>query len=260
MVTSSSSFLFAKDFFPDAVKIVLEVLKYFNIEAVTCKSKEFLLPVQLFSTKIDLRNPDLLPFQLAGLLIGLAGAVIFLPNSKRISKSWFWAMLFFACMNASSIYCHNLTKRESFDWNLARIADIIFTGSSSTSLAFIALGNVPHIYHFITFLVIAFYGILGDLNKKMIPFTAELIYIGMMIFALIALAPRIFAMTKSVFALAVALSGVFVILAGPIFDTAICRAGFPFSTVHAVFMGSDLALLGLLLIGVDMQTTKLKTD
>lgn len=251
MVASSTSFQFAKDMFPDAVNLLQLALEYFHFQPVTCTSKEIVVPVTLFSTKMLLRNLDLLPYQLAGFVIGLIGALL-MAKSKRISKSWFWGMFFFACMNASSIFCHNWTNRLSPGWELARIADIIFTGASSLSLAFVALKNVPHIYHVITFLIIAFFGVLGDYNHKMIPFTAELIYIGMMIFAFFALAPRIFIMTKSRLAISIALSGVFVIFMGPLLDKTFCSFGLPMSTVHMVFLGSDLALLGLLLIALDM--------
>lgn len=152
---SRLTFEFMQNFFPDTALFLAAQL---GVQLILCHNSEISMNI---TNTFSLRNPTLLPIQLLGLLIGSYGA---LKIKKSISGSY--AFLFFALMNLSSIICHNISQKYSTVWEISRIFDIIFTGSSSLSLPFITKNQMSHFLHFLIFLLLSIFGILSDYSKN----------------------------------------------------------------------------------------------
>lgn len=179
---------FLRNFFPDLSRELLSYLPLtvgvadiFSFTITTCINTEYIIEIAGY----QIRNPTLLPIQMLGMIIGLYAAFTLKRNT-----SWFYAFLFFGCMNLTSIFCHNLSKQYSALWELSRILDIIFTGASSLSLPFL-VNHLSHKTHMFLFGLLFAFGIICDysmVDEYTIPFTAEIIYLLLMIIGSINLA------------------------------------------------------------------------
>jgi hypothetical protein len=237
---SSVTFEFINDFFPFLANILRQLTEYFELDLISCQSKEQILVV----LHTSIRNPTLLPLQLSGLFIGLIGAAIMSRRPMK-SSSWFWALLFFSGMNFTSIFCHNLLSKYSIEWKYFRLLDIVFTGSSALSLCLVPLDVVSFLHPllFFSLLVINYQlDFIGEL--ALVP---EMTYIGTMIAASLVLLPRLHRLGTSLIGFVISAFGILFLLAGLIVDSYLCQNTWTsFGAVHLIFLGSNCALLGLL--------------
>lgn len=233
---------FIEDFFPDVSKVITILADHNDVSLVSCIVPE---PTVLFMDFV-IRNPSLLPIQIAGLLIGLAGTF-----NIRKSPSWKFAFLYFALMNLASILCHNIAEKYTQIWHVGRVMDIVFTGSSSVCLAVLVESKIESNKFILLLAVIGIYGTAGALVP--IPFASSIIYILLMIIATLALLPEILLcnLNKERWRQAIALYGLGIILLSLGVDWAFCFVEGWWSAVHAVFLGSDIIFLGLLIMGLE---------
>ncbi|KAI8902435.1 hypothetical protein BC833DRAFT_561650 [Globomyces pollinis-pini] len=193
---------------------------------ISCRANEIVQTVN----SINIRNPSLLPIQLAGFLIGILGAfhLYTLGTRSKLGKSAeFWTS--FSPVPFLS------TKRS---------------GSSSLCLVLTQF-TVPKALHIIIFAVFCGLGFFGDFLDKAIPFTGEFIYIGMMLLASLVLLPNLHTIGTSFMGKFISVFGLIVILLGLPLDHIFCEyVGSEFSAVHACFFGSDIAFFGLYLLAL----------
>ncbi|KAJ3318323.1 hypothetical protein HDV06_000556 [Boothiomyces sp. JEL0866] len=236
---------FVKDFFPDALKYIELYSKMYlpTQPLVSCHISELYLTVGDF----QIRNYSLLPMQLLGLIIGLYGSRIIRKRENRF-VAWRWAFWYFGFMNLTSIVCHNFATKYSLLWEVFRLLDLVFTGASSLCLAFEALHNfVPAVFCPLAFPVLLALGYYGDFTGKSIPFTAEFIYIGLMVIATLVLIPQLDNIGKR--GSSVAISGLGIILASIPTDGLFCNASNGlYSAVHILFLGCDLTFVGFYIL------------
>jgi hypothetical protein len=231
---------FVLDFFPGLHKTLFYIAGQVGYELVTCHGEEIVHEVLGY----QIRNTTLIPTQLAGLFIGIFGTMVI---SRKASKSWFWAMLYFAGMNLTSLFCHNLTQKYTFEWKLFRLLDIVFTGSSAGCLLFSQI-QVPSLFNVLIFPVLLTLNYKYDFGKDSIPFLPEFTYIGMMLLAVLFLLPNLRKMGTSKVGYGCSMIGLLLLVIGLPIDSLLCEFSTQVSSVHMIFLGSDFALLGLLLL------------
>jgi hypothetical protein len=243
--------------FPDLAVTLAGIADYFDIPLiVSCNATETLHNFLGFES---IRNVPLIPHQIAGILIGIIGAIRTFRHSE--SAAWFYAMLFFACMNISSLFCHNIYERKSVEWEFARLLDLVFTGSSALSLWYTRLIVPSHMFSG-TFLLLLGYNAKYSFLTRPLSWLPELTYIGTMLIALFALGRRLTTIGDSKIGVFLSIAGISTILSSLPLDSYFCQFfGSNFSSVHAMFMGSNLSMLGLLVLTLSSEKQKkIKTE
>jgi hypothetical protein len=231
---------FVLDFFPGLHRILYRIAEQVDYELVTCHGEEIVQ--EAFGQQI--RNTTLLPTQLAGLVIGIYGSMIV---SRNASKSWFWAMLYFAGMNLTSIFCHNLTEKYTIEWKVFRLLDIVFTGASAGCLLFSQL-RLPSIFNLLIFPALLIFNYKYDFGEGAIAFVPEFTYIGMMLIAVLFLLPKLQKISTSKLGYGSSIIGLLLLIIGLPIDSILCEYSTQVSSVHLIFLGSDFAMLGLSLL------------
>ena len=209
---------------------------------------------------IWMRNPSMFSFQIAGMILGLFGALLVSKSKSGKGNAFFFGFLYFALMNVSSIACHNLTTKHSNEWELARLADLVFTGASSLSLVFTAFSNTTKMPYLVFPVLFSIFAILGD-SFRGFPFTAEIMYIGSMLLACVALVPRLHTYSDYRPGIAVCYFGLLLLIVSIPMDTFLCESRITYSAVHLIFLGSNVVFFGLLIICATLRDiTKIKVD
>ena len=295
MTISSHTLEFLMDMFKDATLIATELLTDGSHSLATCSNNEnrfagvsfgwqttgplgplsagyklqvgpyleagnpALYPGKLQDATLLARNPHLLNTQLAGFIIGLAGFLLMMIKGKHPkSLSFQYSFLYFALMNISSIFCHNVTERNSELWKLARLADLVFTGASATSLVYTTLSKTTHGLHLFNLVALTLFTVIGD-HLKAFPFTAEIVYIGTCLFACVALGPRLHNFTGVNAGLIISYLGLLGLALAIPLDYFLCANKYTYTAIHVVFFSCDAIFLGFLLISVKLNKPLPKT-
>lgn len=190
---------FLSDFFPDLSRFINQFLADLRLAefSFSCRNSEApplsldLSPV--LGHKLPLRNASLWPLQLLGAFIGLHGV-----SRHAARPALRAAMYWFAAMNLSSIFCHNVFPRHTANWEIARLLDVAATGASALNLAVVGFDKLQPISSWIIFPIILLYNIIGDhrIGLMPMPWTAELSYFGTMIIGFLFLFPRLHTMGR----------------------------------------------------------------
>ena len=240
--------------------------------------------------QLTLRNPTLLPFQLLGMWVGLAGTARLRrlqPARQRRQHAYLQrALVFFAAMNATSIICHVIFPRKSVPWLASKVLDVAFTGASSACVLLQVLAPAPHTAaeaatRAAHALVLALsVEAAGELLQ--LAWVPEAVYLGTTLLATVATAysvllPAMLALARGsgsgianrtrgsaaaaaaagavrrqqAQALVAAVAGAALIIASLPADAWLCESlgsSVFGTTVHLLFLGCDLAFLGLLLL------------
>lgn len=226
---------FIDDFFPSLSKLLQDTSYYANYKLATCHAIE---EVTYFYGLV-IRNYTLLPIQLIGLFVGLYGAF-----KLQHVQSWSWAFLYFSGMNLTSILCHNLSQKYSQIWIISRLLDVVFTGASSLCLVCTSI-RVPRFIHPLIFVLLLF------LNYMLpgVQFLSEFTYIGTIFMATMIVGPRLNKIGKSRVGYWLSLFGLAIIAASLLLDSFLCsKFGGLVASIHLVFLGCDVAFLGLLIL------------
>ncbi|GAB4818147.1 hypothetical protein N2152v2_005193 [Parachlorella kessleri] len=221
----------------------------------------------------NMRNPTLLPLQLAGAAVGLGGARRLLAARNPSISLWGWSFLFFGLMNLSSIAAHVLAAHRSPAWELTAAVDVAMTGTASLCLLYQQASSwrqhsaskarsLPHLprppgtaagaqrFALGTGAAVLAAALAGH-NWLKLPWVNELLYIGTTLVAgkaaglvarrdLAASAPC----QRKYFT--VAGLGLVLMAAALPADRFLCRAiGPAFGTVHLLFLGSVVGYWGL---------------
>jgi hypothetical protein len=274
---SSYSLQFAMDIFKDAALIATELLTDGSHSLATCDNIEHrLAPIYFglgpFGYQLQVgpyldmgtpglypgkfqsdgtllaRNPQLLPFQLVGFVLGIAGFLLMLLKGKHPkSIAFLYSFLYFAMMNLTSIVCHNLSERKSELWEFAKIADLVFTGASSLSLVYTTFSQTTHSLHVWNLIALGIFTVIGDYYGAF-PFTAEIVYIGTMIFACMALGPRLHTFTGVSTGLMISYAGLIGLASALPLDSLLCINKYTYTAIHVIFFSCDVIFFGFILI------------
>jgi hypothetical protein len=248
-MVSSTSYHIARYSFPDLTKYVTENAESIGYKIVTFINEE---PVyHLYNYPI--RNPSLLPIQLAGILIGIKGII---AVSRHQSPGWWYAMLFFAFMNLSSIFCHNLLAEGRLQRFFVML-DIVFTGSACTS-AILSQFTIPQFMPFSVFVILLRTNYMYSFREKIILYLPEMTYIGLLLLACLLLNyPLLTGKFGKGSGILKASTGQFIMVAAPALDDYICDYfNSQISAIHLIFVGSNLIMQGL----IELYVSKLKSD
>lgn len=200
---------FVRDFLPTTEFALSLAFQRLGLEEWECPNDEpaswtWTLPdssLKGASHSFELRNPLLLPFQLWGLLIGLRGFFKLSRGTQTRTRLLRYSLFFFGAMNASSILCHNIFARYGMEWKIARLLDVVFTGSSAILLVILALPShwtsplLPKAdgrTALTIFGILLVYNALTDafLGPMPLPLTSDFTYLGAMLLATVSLLPN----------------------------------------------------------------------
>ncbi|PSC76294.1 hypothetical protein C2E20_0581 [Micractinium conductrix] len=210
-----------------------------------------------------LRNPSLLPVQLAGVAVAVAGLVhLRAPRWAYLRAS----LLFFAAMQTSSIVCHVLATRGSGLWHAALLADVAATGASSLCLLASQALPAPTTTAGAAAATRRCWAgaaavVAGVATLRSLPWVPEATYIGTTALASAATGLGLLrrwaalpahARVRHLPALALAGLGVAAMVLSLPLDPLLCAAAGPWlGTVPVLFAGCDLGFAALVLLAAD---------
>lgn len=271
----SATETFFKDFFPAAAAALERHKPLWNLLqppwlAAACPEQQLALPLPHWlgsalqhhgsGAALLVRNPSLLPAQLAGLTVALHG--ICSLRGARLAYLRH-SLLFFGLMNASSVVAHAFAQRGTPLWQAALQADIAFTGASSLCLLLWQLLPAPTSARGVAAAAAACWAMLlallaAVLRWSAVPWVPEAAYLGTTALAATATGRRLLrrwaALSQQRRAelcprYALAVLGVTAMLWCLALDPTLCAMGGPWlGTVPLLFAGSAAGFAAIVLL------------